>query len=356
MEQLKKWFRQTFSDPQVVILIVVILLVVGLLALFGQMLAPALVAVVIAYLLDGVILKLERWRVPRLAGTILVSSVFVAFALVLGLIFLPKISGQVAQLVQQIPSMIAKAQKALMALPEQYPQYVSPAQISELMTALQAELTSVGQSALTYTLNSFLNLIELVVYMVLVPLMIFFFLMDKVRIIAWISNFLPDDYSLVSRIWKDVDRQIGNYIRGKFWEILIVWSVSYVVFTIMGLQYTMLLALFIGLSVLVPYVGATVMTLPVLLIGMFQWGWGSELVWALVAYGIIQLLDGNVLAPLLLSNVTNIHPVAIILAVLLFGGLWGFWGVFFAIPLATLVQAIIKAWPRKRQHPLAGTF
>ena len=63
----------------------------------------------------------------------------------------------------------------------------------------------------------------------------------------------------------------------------------------------------------------------------------------MIAYGIIQIFDGNLLAPLLLSRVVNLHPVAIIIAILVFGGLWGIWGVFFAIPLATLVQAVLKA-------------
>jgi putative permease len=66
----------------------------------------------------------------------------------------------------------------------------------------------------------------------------------------------------------------------------------------------------------------------------------------MIAYAIIQALDGNVLVPLLFSEALNLHPVAIIVAILVFGGLWGFWGIFFAIPLATVVQAVLKAWPR----------
>ena len=78
---------------------------------------------------------------------------------------------------------------------------------------------------------------------------------------------------------------------------------------------------------------------------MFQWGWGTDFFYLLGVYAIIQALDGNVLVPLLFSEAVNLHPVAIILAVLAFGGVWGFWGVFFAIPLATLVKAVLYAWP-----------
>jgi putative permease len=115
----------------------------------------------------------------------------------------------------------------------------------------------------------------------------------------------------------------------------------------MGLQFAMLLGLMVGLSVVVPYIGAAVVTLPVAIVALFQWGWSSEFMWLMIAYSIIQAIDGNILVPLLFSEVVDLHPIAIIVAVLVFGGLWGFWGVFFAIPLATVVQAILKAWSRR---------
>ncbi|WP_455198956.1 AI-2E family transporter, partial [Kaarinaea lacus] len=127
----------------------------------------------------------------------------------------------------------------------------------------------------------------------------------------------------------------------------LVGATTYIAFVMMGLNYAALLGALVGLSVIIPYIGAVVVTIPVALIAFFQWGWGSEFAYLMVAYGIIQALDGNVVVPLLFSEAVNLHPVAIIVAVLLFGGLWGFWGVFFAIPLATLVKAVLNAWPRQ---------
>ena len=94
--------------------------------------------------------------------------------------------------------------------------------------------------------------------------------------------------------------------------------------------------------------GAVLVTLPVAMVGFFQWGLSSEFYYLCVVYLVIQAVDGNVLVPLLFSEAVNLHPVAIIMAILFFGGIWGLWGVFFAIPLATLIKAIINAWPRPR--------
>ena len=119
-------------------------------------------------------------------------------------------------------------------------------------------------------------------------------------------------------------------------------------FALMGLNYAMLLSLLVGLSVIIPYVGATIVTIPVMLIAFFQFGSEPMFGYVLLFYAIVQFLDGNLLVPLLFSEVVNLHPVAIIVAVVFFGSLWGVWGVFFAIPLATLIQAVINVWPKQK--------
>jgi putative permease len=184
------------------------------------------------------------------------------------------------------------------------------------------------------------------IYLVLVPILVFFILKDKAQILDWARSFLPRDRHLIQQVGREVDRQIGNYVQGKLLEIVIVGVVTWIAFRFLGLQYAVLLAALTGVSVLIPYVGATVVTVPVALVAYFQSGLESGFYYVLVAYGIIQFLDGNLLVPLLFSEVVDLHPVAIIAAILLFGGLWGFWGVFFAIPLATVIQAILRAWPR----------
>jgi putative permease len=187
---------------------------------------------------------------------------------------------------------------------------------------------------------------------VLVPLLVLFMLKDKDQLLLFMGSLLPEERSVMRTIWSEMDMQFTNYVRGKAIEILIVGTVSYIAFLLLGVNYAALLALLVGLSVLIPYIGATVVTVPVLLVGYMQWGFSSEFFWLFGVYGVIQFLDGNVLIPVLFSEVVNLHPVFIIIAVLLFGGIWGFWGVFFAIPLATLVKAVFNSWPRKAQQEM----
>jgi len=350
MQVVTDWFRRYFSDPQVVFLALLLVVGFAVILTMGNMLAPVLASVVIAYLLEGLVAMIQRMGVPRLLAVVLVFCVFLTFVGTLLFGILPLLSRQVTDLVQQIPSMIAQGQKALMRLPERYPDIVTAAQIQDVLGALRNELASWGQRVVSWSLASVVGLLTIVVYLVLMPMLVFFFLKDKSRILDWFKQYMPRHRGIADTVWHDVDRQISNYVRGKFWEILIVWSVSFATFSAFDMNYALLLALLVGLSVIIPFIGVVVATVPVLLIAWFQWGWTGEFAWLAVAYLVIQGLDGNVLVPVLFSEVVNLHPVAIIVAILVFGGLWNFWGVFFAIPLATLVQAVLSVWPRE-DHP-----
>jgi putative permease len=350
MEVLRQWFQRFSADPQAVILVLVLLVGFIVVLTMGKMLGPVLAALVLAYLLEGLVSTMQSYGIPRLAAVTVVFIVFMVFLMFSLLGLFPRLSYQVTQLVNQLPSIISKGHDALMRLPERYPELISETQINGVIDVIRSELAGLGQRVVSMSVASVVGIITLMVYVILVPVLIFFFLKDKTRIIHWMTTYLPRDRALTKRVWSDVNAQIANYVRGKIWEILIVGSVSYVTFLTMDLQFSVLLATLVGLSVVIPYIGAAVVTLPIAAIAYFQWGWSADFWYVMIAYGVIQALDGNVLVPLLFSEVVNLHPVAIIIAILVFGGLWGFWGVFFAIPLATLVQAVLKAWPRKAQQ------
>lgn len=347
MERIRQWFARYLSDPQVVSLAVVLLSGFVIVLTMGQMIAPLLAALVLAYLLDGITTALHQRGVPRNLAVAIVFILFLIALVFLLLVIFPRLSRQLSQLVQQLPRIIGIGQDLLMQLPQKYPALISEDQVKDLIATVKADLLGLGQRMVSMSVASVVGLITIMVYTILVPVLVFFLLKDKFRIIDWFMSYLPRDRALTNEVWRDVNVQIGNYVRGKIWEILIVGSASYTTFVFMRLEYPVLLATLVGLSVVIPYIGAAVVTLPIMAIAYFQWGWSADFGYLLLAYGIIQALDGNVLVPLLFSEVVNLHPIAIIVAVLVFGGVWGFWGVFFAIPLATLVQAVLKAWPRK---------
>jgi putative permease len=347
LKVISNWVDRYFSDEEAILLFLFLAGALVVVLTLGGMLAPVFAGIIFAFLMQGLVGKLKGSGLSHLLSVILVFLAFVGVFLSIFLIVIPRAWKQLANLLNELPRMMAQGQELLMLLPERYPQVISAEQVRALIDQAGSELGNLGQWALSYSMASITSLVELLIYLVLMPILVFFFLKDGALIIRWWTSFLPEKHALMSKVWAEMDEQIANYVRGKVVEIVVVGAVSYVAFIILGLNYAALLALMVGLSVVIPYIGAAVVTLPVGLIAFFQWGWTSEFFYLMGAYALIQALDGNILVPLLFSEAVNLHPVAIIVAVLVFGGVWGFWGVFFAIPLATLLKAVMNSWPKK---------
>lgn len=344
---LEEWVDRYLGEREAVLLTMLLLGTLLVVWTMGPMVAPILAALVIAFLVQGGVNSLKRWGVPHLAAVWLVFLLYMGLFLS-GLVFLlPLIVRQSTHLLIELPRMIKQWQSDLMLLPERYPQFISESQVQDLIAYASNEATRFLETMLSISMSGVSSLMGLVIYVIMVPLMVFFMLKDRDALMGMVANLLPSERPVMHRIWREMNLQMANYVRGKVIEFLIVAGVAYIVFLLMGLNYAVLLATLTGLSVLIPYIGAAVVTIPVAMVGYFQWGWGDQFIWLLVAYGVIQALDGNVLVPLLFSEAVNLHPLSIIVAVLVFGGLWGFWGIFFSIPLATLVKALYNAWPRK---------
>lgn len=346
LEMLRNWYIRRLSDPQTMGLLAILLF--GFLAIyfFGNLIAPLLIAIVLAYLLEMPIRFLNlRLLFPRIMATIIVFGSFISIATIFFLILVPMLWNQSISLLSDLPAMFNKLNEWLLNLPEHYPELIDYSMVDSIFNSVREKILGFGESVVKLSLTSIMNLVSLGIYAFLVPLMMFFMLKDKKELLQGVSRFLPRNRHLASKVWMEMQQQISNYIHGKLLEILIVTLITYIIFLIFGLNYPLLLAFAVGLSVLVPYIGAVLVTIPVALVALFQFGVSPTFWYIIIAFAISQLLDGNLLVPYLFSEAVNLHPLAIIISVLIFGGLWGFWGVFFAIPLATLVKAVLNALP-----------
>ena len=342
---LQRWMAQYFGTEEAVLLSIFVIASIIILATLGDVLGPVIAALIFAFLLQGVVNNLQAQGVSKIVAVLSTYLLFlVAFSTVL-VVLVPIVGRQTSLLLKELPNMVAQLKQLLSSLPEKASEYIGPEQIQLVVTRISEEVANLAEQLLSLSISSFPSLLAIMIYLFLVPLLVFFMLKDKDILLSFISNMLPKERKVMTVIWDEMDIQFANYIRGKAIEILIVGLVSFIVFLFLDLKYAALLASLVGLSVLIPYIGATVVTIPVLLVGYLQWGLTNDFAWLVALYALIQIIDGNVLVPLLFSEVVNLHPVAIVIAVLIFGGIWGFWGLFFAIPLATFIKAIINSWP-----------
>ncbi len=343
-ELFQTWYKKKLGNPHSAALLGILLCGFGIIYFFSDLIMPLLVAIVFAYLLDTPIRVLtQKFKLPRTLSIVIVLGSTLSLLALFITVLLPNLWNQTVGFVRDLPNMFNLLNTWLQALPEHYPELVDYAMLDSLMTSLRAKILGYGESLLTFSLNSLVSLVGLGIYAFLVPLMVFFLLKDKPLFVLSFLNLMPKNRRLTTRVWMEMQQQINNYIRGKLLEILIVGVVTYIILIFFDLRYPLLLSVAAGLSVLVPYIGAVLVTIPIALIALFQFGLSPDFYYVLLTFVISQLLDGNIVVPFLFSEAVNLHPLTIIVAVLIFGGLWGFWGVFFAIPLATLVKAVVNA-------------
>lgn len=347
LEVFRNWMNRYLSDEEALLLALILTGFLLVIIFMGTILMPFLTGIVLAYIMHGVVERMARYRVPEIWAVLFTYLIFLGGFVTVLLLIIPLVWRQMRNLFEELPTLVARVRQALEGLPEAYPELVSRQQVESWTSLLRDEAGDIGQWILSFSLSQVPTLIAVAVYTLLVPILVFFLLKDREGIIGWFASFLPDERPLMQRLSREMDIQLSNYLRGKFVEFLIVSISSYLLFALFGLNYAALLAFLVGLSVMVPYLGVAAVTVPVTFVAYAHYGLTEPFLYLMGGYAVLQALDGFLLVPLLFSEANKLHPIAIILAVLVFGAWWGFWGVLFAIPLAILIKALIDAWP----HP-----
>lgn len=340
-----KFLKRFFSNEESVYFAILLFLSFLFILFFGNILLPVIISIVIAFLLNGLMKTLISFELSNRISLTITLLIFFGFYLSL-FMALPSIGTQINNLLQNLPSIVSSFQETLSGMND----YFSEEDIDKIFANLGNQLNSLLSSALGQLAGTISLMFNAILYAIMIPLMVFFFLKDKTELLPIASVVLPKENGFMQSVFSEMNDQLFNYVTGKFLEMIIIAGVSYALFAILGMPYAILIAILVGLSVIIPIFGAFLVTIPVVLIGLYEWGLTENFYWLLGFYLLIQILDGNVLVPILFSNRNNLHPVVIIISVLFFGGIWGFWGLFFAIPLATFIKAIINSWP----EPLEG--
>ena len=343
----KDWYDTHLTDPNQVALALLILFITFITYILLATVVPILVAIILAYMLEGIVKSVsEKYKIQRTGAVLSVYISFLILSFMIVIILVPLMLNQISLFIKSLPSMLERGKDLLLSSSDSQFSLFSQEQITEILSAINSEITMLGSSIISFSLSSAGSLIETIVYIIIVPIIIFFLLYDKESINNWFKKFFPEKLDLSRKAYAELDLKLGNYIRCKLIEIIIVWFVSTLAFAILGLNYSLLLGFLCGISVIIPYVGAIAVTIPITIVAYFQWGTSSEFWYIIITHTLIQIIDGNVVVPILFSDAVNLHPLAILVSILFFGTIWGIWGVFFAIPLAVLFNTLLTIWPR----------
>ncbi|MBP9721969.1 MAG: AI-2E family transporter [Gammaproteobacteria bacterium] len=345
-----KWYNRHLANPEAIALLLFMAVIGLILYSLGSILLPLIIALVMAYLLEWPVGWFTEYKIPRLLSVLIVFTVFIGMVVLIVVGVVPVLKQQLSSLLNSLPDMFTEGKKLLKAIQQEYPSIFNDNQLVEIVDSIKTFGTTAGRYILSFSIASISNILTIIVYLILVPILVFLLLKDKDILINQADYFMPEESSLIYKVMEEVHIGMGNYIRGKFLEAFIVGFFTYLVLVYYNLQYNALLSVLVGLSVFFPYVGAIISTVPIALVGLFQMGLGYYFIELMTVYTIIQIIDGYILVPVLLSDALRMNSIVIILSIILFGGLFGFWGVVFAIPIAILIKAIINLWPSQSHY------
>ncbi len=316
----KDWYDTHLTDPNQVALALLILFITLITYILLATVVPILVAIILAYMLEGIVKSVsEKYKIQRTGAVLSVYISFLILSFMTVIILVPLMLNQISLFVKSLPSMLERGKDLLLSSSDSQFSLFSQEQITEILSAINSEITMLGSSIISFSLSSAGSLIETIVYIIIVPIIIFFLLYDKESINNWFKKFFPEKLDLSRKAYAELDLKLGNYIRCKLIEIIIVWFASTFFFAILGLNYSLLLGFLCGISVIIPYVGAIAVTIPITIVAYFQWGTSSEFWYIIIAHTLIQIIDGNVVVPILFSDAVNLHPLAILVSILFFG-------------------------------------
>ncbi|SHG42839.1 AI-2E family transporter [Cognatishimia maritima] len=308
----------------------------------GDVILPFVLGGAIAYFLDPVADRLERWGLSRVAATSVITLVAILLFVIMVLAVVPTLVDQATNLIQTAPQLAQDLQSFLLA---RFPQMLEPdSTVSQALAAIGEQVQTKGGAFLQTIATSAASLLNILMLLVIVPVVAFYLLLDWDNMIAKINDHLPRDHAPVIRhLATQIDKTLASFVRGMGTVCLILGTYYAIALMLVGLQFGLVVGFVAGLITFIPYVGALVGGALAIGLGLFQF-WGEWVSLGLVAgiFALGQVIEGNVLTPKLVGSSVGLHPVWLIFALSVFGSLFGFVGMLVAVPVAAAIGVLVR--------------
>ncbi|MDU9006294.1 AI-2E family transporter [Sedimentitalea todarodis] len=308
----------------------------------GPVLLPFVIGSAIAYFIDPVADRLERAGLSRIAATAVITIVAILLAVLIGLLVIPTLISQTIDLINIMPQLFQDLQAFIAT---HFPSLlVEGSSARETLNSIGQAIKERGPALIESVLGSALSVLNIVILLIVVPVVSVYMLLDWDRMIARIDELLPRDHAPVIRtLAGDIDRTLASFIRGMGTVSLILGTYYAIALMLVGLNFGLVVGVVAGLVTFIPYLGALIGGSLAIGLALFQF-WGDWTSIGLVAaiFAIGQVIEGNFLTPKLVGSSIGLHPVWLLLALSVFGALFGFVGMLVAVPVAAALGVITR--------------
>jgi predicted PurR-regulated permease PerM len=308
----------------------------------GGVILPFLIGGAIAYFLDPVADRLERMGASRVVATTIITAVAALIFVLLALLVIPSLVRQLVGLVNAAPAIFSQLQ---VYLTREYPWLMdNQGAVRDTLVAIGQTIQSRGAEVIGGILSSARSLINAIVFVVVVPVVAFYLLLDWDEMLKRIDAILPRDHApTIRRLAHEIDKTLAAFVRGQVSVCLILGTFYAVALMAAGLQFGLVVGAIAGLITFIPYIGALIGGALAMGLALFQF-WGDWLQIGLIAgiFAVGQFLEGNIITPKLVGKSVGLHPVWLIFALSAFGTLFGFVGMLVAVPIAAAFGVLVR--------------
>ncbi|HST62089.1 MAG TPA: AI-2E family transporter, partial [Longimicrobium sp.] len=325
----------------------------------GFLLAPFVLALVLAYVMHPMVARMERRGISRTVATFILALPALAVLALLIFLGIPALSAQIAEFIQSAPALVQTATLRMEAWQAQLQSRDLPwldesmvlermrsIQPDAVMAWLQQRQAAIGRGIWSGVLGVGKGLgaiLTLLSYVFLTPILIFYLLRDWRSIERRLGELVPGPYrDRVVGFASEYDRLLARYFRGQVLAASIVGVLTWLGFLIAGFPYALLLGVVAGVFNIIPYMGLVASLVPALIIAIFSASPLLSLLKILIVFAVVQVLDGSVIGPRVVGEAVGLHPVWVLLALAVSGYFFGFVGLLIAVPLAVLVKLLLE--------------
>lgn len=308
----------------------------------GDVILPFVVGGAIAYFLDPVADRLEKFGLSRVFATTIISLVVLMIVVLAALVVIPLLIAQTTDLFQAAPEIFRQLQVFLI---DRFPDLMDQSSpLRQSLVSVGETLQARGAELLNTVLSSAVGVVNALVFLVVVPVVAFYMLLDWDNMVARVDELLPRDHrKVIRKLATEIDQTLAGFIRGQGTVCLILGTFYAIALMVIGLQFGLVVGLIAGLLTFIPYVGALVGGALSVGLALFQF-WGDW--WMIVAVALVfqvgQVVEGNVLTPKLVGSSVGLHPVWLIFALSAFGTVFGFVGLLVAVPIAAMIGVLVR--------------
>ena len=294
-----------------------------------------IISILIAYILDPIASKLEAKGLNRLLSTILIFAFFIIIIIFFSWKIVPTIFNDLLALQANLNP---QSSTNFLIQIENF--------IKDNFTFIdfgsfniQNEINSLVSEFTKQIISFAADLVSVISTVVIIPFVTFFLLKDGREMKKLLISYIPNRYFEMSlNVLHKMDMQLGGYLRGQFIEAFVVGSLAILALWIIGVKYFILIGVFAGLANLIPYVGPVAGAVPAIIVAFTNGADSTVIIYIILAFIIIQLIDNVVMQPLVLSKSVNLHPLIIVIAILIGGKFFGILGMFLAVPSAGILK------------------